>query len=174
MPEVITRLNLGCNTRIRPGYVNIDKDKYPGVDVVGDVSKLDYPDSSIDEIYASHILEHFPHPYTISVLTEWRRVLKDGGVLKLSVPDFRRTIEIYLAGGMTDWVVNYLWGDQGYNGANHYTGFDELRLVSYLQKVGFTDISRVDELPGSTNDECSNNVYYMDNMPVSINMICVK
>jgi len=169
------KLNLGCNTRIRDGYVNYDKDKYLGVDEVGDVSDLGrYQDNSVEEIYASHILEHFKHIHTSDILKEWRRVLKPGGVLKISVPDFRRAVEIYLQTGMKDWIVYFLWGDQLYDGADHRQGFDEGRLRSYLEKAGFTDISVVETLPGSQPNECSNNISNIDRRLVSLNIVAVK
>lgn len=169
------RLNLGCNNRIRPGYINVDRDQYPGVDVVGDVFKLDkVEDNSVDEIYASHILEHAPHPRTLEVLKEWCRVLKPGGMLKVAVPDFKRAVEIYLKCGMQDWIRNFLWGDQGYEGAFHYTGFDEGSLTKLLKEAGFGEVSRVDQLPGCQELECSNNISNIDGKRVSLNLVAVK
>lgn len=168
------KLNLGCNTRAKAGYVNIDKDKYPGVDVICDVFKLDMADGVADEVYVSHILEHASHTRTVDILKEWHRVLRKGGVLKIAVPDFDRAIELYLKCGLGDWVVNYLWGDQGYDGANHYCGFNEARLTAKLKEAGFRDISRVERLPGSSDTECSNNVSNVDMRPVSLNMVAIK
>jgi len=168
------KINLGCNTRIREGYLNVDRDKYPGVDLVSDVSKLPLPDNYADEVYASHILEHFSHAKTIDVLKEWHRILKPGGMLKIAVPDFARTVELYHKTGLCDWIVNYLWGDQIYEGANHYCGFDENRLRMVLKSAGFTDIARVEYLPGYQKDECSANLSNLDLKPVSLNMVCAK
>jgi len=169
------KLNLGCNTRIKEGYLNVDRDFYPGVNYQCDVSDLSsFKDESIEEIYASHILEHFSHTRTADVLKEWRRVLQTGGILKLAVPDFRRAIDIYLKCGMKDWIVYFLYGDQGYEGANHYCAFDEGRLKCILESIGFCDISRVDSLPGSDSSECSNNISNMDNKSVSLNIVAVK
>lgn len=131
-------------------------------------------DGVADEIYASHILEHASHKRTIDILKDWHRVLKVGGVLKVAVPDFRRTIELYLQTGMNDWVVNYLWGDQIYDGANHYCAFDEGRLTKCLKAAGFGEISRVEKLIGASPGECSNNISTLDYKPVSLNMVAVK
>jgi len=168
------KLNLGCHNSIRPGYVNIDKDKYPGVDLVADVFKLDYADNSIAEIYASNILEHTPHIRTLEILKGWHRILVTDGILKISVPDFDRTIEIYLKDGLKDWIVNFLWGDQGYEGAFHYCGFNEERLTKLLRQAGFTDISRVERLPGNQDNECSNLVSNVDGKFVCLNMVAIR
>jgi len=170
----LLKLNLGCNTRIRPGYINIDKDKYPGVDMVSDVSKIALDNGSTCEIYASNILEHFSHTRTLDILREWYRLLGTDGILKLSVPDFDRAIEIYHKDGLGDWVVNFLWGDQGYKGANHYCGFNEERLAGLLKQAGFSDISRVEQLPGNQHDECSNLVSTIDKKFICLNMVAVK
>lgn len=71
------RLNLGCGKHVLPDYVNIDKDVCP----------LPYESGSVDEIRASHLIEHFDPRRALVVLDEWMRVLKPGGVLKLAVPD---------------------------------------------------------------------------------------
>jgi len=168
------KLNLGCNNRIRVGYINVDRDKYDGVDVVADVSKLPFKDGEAEEVYASHIAEHFHHTRTLEVLKEWHRVLKPGGILKIAVPDFQRAVEIYLKTGLQPWIRNFLWGDQGYEGAFHYTGFDEKSLTAILKEAGFDDICRVDKLPGCQHNECSNNVSNIDYKPVSLNMVAVK
>ena len=169
------KLNLGCHTRAKPGYINIDRDKYPGVDRVGNVDDLsEFESDSIDEVYASNILEHFPHTDTKRVIKEWHRVLKKDGILCLSVPDFDRAIEVYLACGLGDWVRNFLWGDQCYAGAFHYTAFNEKTLTAILQEMGFTDISRVEKLPNSSPGECSNLLSTYDKRPICLNLISIK
>jgi SAM-dependent methyltransferase len=169
------KLNLGCHNRPKQGYVNVDKDKYDGVDIVCDVFNLSqWADGSVDEIYASNILEHAPHTKTESVLKEWHRVLKQGGVLCLSVPDFARAVELYQLTGLQPWLINFLWGDQGYDGAFHYVCYDLPYISRILAKCGFIDISRVETLPNSNPIECSNNRSTLDGKLVSLNIIAVK
>ena len=52
------KINLGCGRNIMKGYVNVDKIKLRGVDVVHDLDKFPYPfkENSVDEIYARYIL----------------------------------------------------------------------------------------------------------------------
>lgn len=49
-----------------------------------DATKLDYPDSFVDRLIATHVLEHLPNP--VSVLKEWNRVVKPGGVISIVLP----------------------------------------------------------------------------------------
>lgn len=47
-------------------------------------SQLKYPDNTFDRLIATHVLEHIYQPHL--VLKEWRRVLKDGGVISILIP----------------------------------------------------------------------------------------
>lgn len=169
------RLNLGSHDRQIPGYDNVDKDTYPGVKYKADVSDLSqFKDNSVDVVRASHILEHFPPKQTEAILKEWHRVLKTDGLLYISVPDWDRILDAYRLGGLKDWVITSLYGDQGYDGAEHKNVFDEKRLSDYLRKVGFTDISRVELLPDTPKGECSTNRGDWDGKLVSLSVIAVK
>ena len=78
------RLNLGSGNEPLPGYVNVDRRKVPGVDVVADVTALPFADGSADEVLASSLLEHFEDPY--EVLAEIHRVLAPSGRFVMRVP----------------------------------------------------------------------------------------
>lgn len=157
MVKEYLKLNLGARDTTIPGFKNVDKDQHGKVDIVSDVSRLDSVESeSVEEIYASHILEHFPHTKTLDVLREWYRVLIPGGELKVAVPDFAMTMAVvYHNGGLNDWAVNYLWGDQAYDSAFHYAGFDEARLTQLLEAAGFAGVDRVEGF-GLVECDCSN------------------
>lgn len=51
---------------------------------VQDATKLTYEDASFDRLISVYNLEHLPQPHR--VLKEWRRVLKPGGVMSISIP----------------------------------------------------------------------------------------
>lgn len=91
-----TYLNLGCGEHVHPAYINVDIQEAPHVHFVQPVDQLGHFESnSVDMIYSSHCLEHFGIRETSRVLTEWYRVLKPGGLLTLSVPDFDSMVAIY-------------------------------------------------------------------------------
>lgn len=85
-----TKLNLGCGRFPKPGFVNVDWVKAPGVDVIHDLTRLPYPfeDSTFERIEADHVLEHLPEVF--EVMAELHRLLKPGGELVLRVPHFSR------------------------------------------------------------------------------------
>jgi predicted SAM-dependent methyltransferase len=171
----MVKLNLGCRTRTKTGWVNFDCDPHPGVDVVGDIRNLSmYADGSVSEIYASHVAEHVPHPETLAMLKEWARVLEPGGKLYVAVPDFARCVELYMQLGLNDWINRFLCGDQEYRTAYHYSLFDEGKLSKLLAEAGFADSFRVEQFPDSEDAECSNLVSTHDGERVSLNMIGVR
>ena len=53
------KLNLGCGVYYKPGYINIDMFESEIADEIADICHLEYEDNSVDEIEASHIIEHF-------------------------------------------------------------------------------------------------------------------
>ena len=82
------RLNLGCGTDIRPGYVNLDSADLPGVDVIHDLRALPLPfgNEAFEEVICQDVLEHLPdYP---SLLGEIHRVMAPGGRLVIRSPHF--------------------------------------------------------------------------------------
>lgn len=78
-------LNLGCGKKLRSDAINVDIMPYPGVDVVLDLrSEWPWLPESVDGIYLSHILEHFPEPQPL--LRKCYEVLKPDGFLRIAAP----------------------------------------------------------------------------------------
>jgi len=82
------KLNIGCGTDIRKGFVNLDSVKLPGVNVLHNLNKYPWPfkDNTFDEVYASHVLEHVSD--LIKTMKEIRRVSKNGAKIIIRVPHF--------------------------------------------------------------------------------------
>lgn len=164
------RLNLGGRDKPIPGFLTVDLYEGEGVDIRSDIGDLvGIEDASVDEIYASHCLEHFSHTKTEGVLKNWRRVLKAGAKAFIAVPDFDAMVKLYLKYGMGDFIRNMLYGDQGYDLAYHYTAFTFSSLALALVNAGFSDIKRLVDMPYGLKD-CSSKVDSYTNSPVSLNV----
>jgi len=82
------KLNLGCENLIFPGWLNLDKIKRPGVDIVHDLDKFPYPfkNNEISEVFMSHVLEYLNEP--IKSLLELHRICKDKAKVIIIVPHY--------------------------------------------------------------------------------------
>ena len=90
------RLNLGAADWQPEGFVPVDIAGANPVDLC--VHPWPWADGAVDEILASHILEHFDRCEGQRFLEECRRVLPRGGRLRLAVPDLDKFIDCRLAG----------------------------------------------------------------------------
>jgi predicted SAM-dependent methyltransferase len=141
------KLHLGCGSRYIPGFIHVDAMAAPHVDIVGPVEKLAMADNSASLIYASHVLEHFGRFEYKAVLQEWFRVLKPGGILRLSVPDFAACAAIYYECGLADGLsglVGLVVGGQRDGYDFHKMIFDEDFLRRALLETGFREVRRWD------------------------------
>jgi len=73
------KLNLGCGKSILDGWINLDIVPLEGVDVTADLddcanTPLPFEDDSIDEFYASHLIEHIR--FTLPFMQELHRIAK--------------------------------------------------------------------------------------------------
>lgn len=130
------RLCLGGREAVPEGFINIDRA------TGGEVYPLDYPDNSVDEIYASHILEHFSHKQTQAVLNEWARVLKPGGVMRVAVPDFGKLAMQYANQSMDEYFEDYILGSHEDENDRHGAIFEEGGLRTLMRRAGLVSLSR--------------------------------
>lgn len=179
----VVKINLGCGPVTPAGWVNIDRspglvlDKIPGLrgalgrlgvipkaqatakwsgDVMHrDVRKgLPFATGTVDAIYSSHMLEHVPRDTANKILVECRRVLRDGGVIRVAIPDIRVLVDRYVADGGEDAAETFIretgmgveQGPTGsrrlvqlVSGARHKWMYDEASLQRLFVQAGFAD-----------------------------------
>ena len=142
------KLHVGCGRRHIPGFVHVDQVAFPHVDHVRDIRDLSiFPDGSAELLYACQVIEYFDREEVGAVLREWRRVLRPGGTLRLSVPDFAVITRLYTAGLPLEWFLGTLYGriPDGSGGyIYHRTTYDADSLTNVLATAGFSDIERWD------------------------------
>lgn len=132
------KLNLGCGTRVRKGYRNIDITPYPGVDLAHDLNiPLPFDDKSVDEIFASHVIEHFWWFRIERVLKDWVRTLKPKGFIDIWTPDLDKIIKLY-QDTKDIRLLNYrLYAQINYHkGYAHHAVLDTHTLCKILTSLG--------------------------------------
>ncbi len=145
------RLNLGAGNVEVPHFIPVDRklgsEAYP----------LDYPDDSVEEILASHVLEHFSHLKVGEVLVHWVKKLKPGGKIRLAVPDFQRLANDYLDGKPIN-LQGFVMGGHTDEDDRHGTIFDsdlltELMMFAGLERIGrwTPEVKDCSSLPISLN-----------------------
>lgn len=83
-----TRLDFGCGKKKREGFLGVDVLDFEGVDLVVDLKAGSWPwqDSSIDEAYSRHFLEHLTGRERIVFFNELYRILKPGATAVIITP----------------------------------------------------------------------------------------
>lgn len=145
LPKFQIKLDLGAGAISPPGF------RPMGRDHGSEIFPLAYADGSVDEIRASHVLEHFPHAQIEAVIKDWVRCLKKGGKLKIAVPDFAQIAQGYLEGNYQPTESFILGGQQDANDY-HKAMFDRDRLRTLLAGAGLVLIkswkSEIDDCAG--------------------------
>lgn len=150
------QLHLGCGERWLPGFIHVDIRPLEHVDVVTSVADLRmFEDNSVDLLYHCAVLEHISRWKSLDVLREWHRVLKPGGVMMSSVPNFEAYVEAYQKFGDVKLLLGLLYGRQDYTENTHYTVFDRKYYSELCEQAGFTepvDYDWRDFLPNGYDD----------------------
>ena len=141
------KLHIG-GKEIKEGWKILNIQKNEGVDFVGSISDLSqFEDNSIDEIYASHVLEHIDQKNVKSTLKGINRVLKDGGKFYISVPDLDTLCRIFIEKDapirVKFHIMRIIFGGQTDNYDYHYFGWNYEFLNDYLAETGFSKNERV-------------------------------
>ena len=100
LPKNDLCVNLGCGYRPMKGWVNVDRARGPEVQVVWNLAeRLPFPDSTCSAIFSEHVIEHLSKDDAVRLLSECYRVLRPGGVLRISTPDAETYLRSYAGDG---------------------------------------------------------------------------
>jgi predicted SAM-dependent methyltransferase len=153
------RLNIGGTTPLE-GWKILNILPGNGVDYVGNCMDLGrFEDASVSEIYASHIIEHLSFVNELpETLKGMHRILRTGGILRISVPDFEILCKMFLhpslSGEQRFYIMNMIFGGQQDPYDYHKVGLTWEFMSSYLGQAGFSSVKRVREFDLFVND-CS-------------------
>ena len=89
------KLNIGCGTAIKKGYVNLDKENIKGVDVVHDLDKYPwpFPNNHFEEVYSQDVIEHVKDLF--KAMDEIHRICKKDAIVRLIVPYWHSSSAFY-------------------------------------------------------------------------------
>jgi predicted SAM-dependent methyltransferase len=145
-------LNIGCGYHPLDGWTNLDKARGPQVDVVWDIRRgLPFASGTCSAILAEHVIEHLSRADGERLLTECFRILRLGGVLRVSTPDAERFLRAYAGDRSFLWSsdfpepvetaidrVNAMMRE----GGQHLWSYDTELLSLLLRRAGFTDVQK--------------------------------
>jgi predicted SAM-dependent methyltransferase len=148
------KLNLGCGPNCKPGWLNIDLfDSH--ADLQLDLRKRwPFPDGSVAYVYSEHVFEHFELCEVPHVLSESLRVLHNGGVFDVGVPDTEWPCRGYGNPEHDYWHFASEWHPVSCEtqldhinyhfrqGEQHRYAWDEETLERSLQRSGFIGVVR--------------------------------
>lgn len=115
-------------------------------------------DNSLEEIRASHVLEHFSHTEVSDVVNHWVQKLAPGGRLRIAVPDFEKVAREYLDGKAIN-IQGYVFGGHVDDRDHHGCGFDRELLTELLLNAG---LERIHEWTSEIQDAAA--------LPISLNL----
>lgn len=147
-PPELMRLNIG-GWETKDGWKIVDAQARPGVDFVADLRNLDqFPVSSCEEIYASHVLEHLNQREIVPALRGLHRILVPGGRLYLAVPDLKKIAWLLckpeIEAEESFELMRRLFGGQTDPWDFHYVGFSIDFMANYLAVAGFHSVEQVE------------------------------
>lgn len=163
VPDI--KLNLGCGNDLRTGWLNIDvlppsknfrrKNRADApLFIAHDFRRgLQLPDASCRYIYSSHLWEHLDIRIGFKLMKECYRILQQGGILRIALPNFERSFTAYLerdsryfelipassliripgAETLIDYVEYAI-----YQYGEHQCLYDEDRVCKMLTQAGFS------------------------------------
>lgn len=136
------KLNLGAGGTRIDGFTSVDLDPELKPDIIGDFRAMSFAD--VDEIYASHVLEHFFSREAEQILSQWCGWLKPGGILWIAVPDLTEVSRLVAAGETEPHILGLLYGADERPEWAHRSGWTEQLLTLTLEAAGFRILGRFD------------------------------
>jgi len=165
------RLHIGGNVR-KEGWTVLNVQPGPHVDIVGSCTDLSMiADGTAEDVYASHVLEHLGYWEELpKALAEIFRVLRPGGTLRASVPDFEVLCRLFLHPQAQPEdrvrIMTRIFGGQTDPFDFHKVGLWAEYFAGFLLSAGFIEVRRVESF-GLFND-ASTATY--SGVPISLNL----
>jgi predicted SAM-dependent methyltransferase len=178
-------LNIGCGPFGQDGWVNVDLMNLRNVSFTYDSRKhLPFNNETVERIRVEHFFEHLDKSFEVPFfLEECKRVMKEGAVLRVVVPDIEKFIIAYYKNDKDLWnslgydvdalpkgfdskiaILNHIFRQNG----EHKYAYDYEGLNYLLLKHGFKNITKqqyresLDEQLKDDQENHSNHSLYVD------------
>lgn len=164
-PSSFKGLQLGCGSNILAGWLNTDKSRTQGAEQLDASQRFPVDDETFHYVFAEHLFEHLSYEDGKHMLSECFRVLKKGGILRLSLPLLEFLAKLYEDSLSPSSQRYALWSLQN-NAPQQYADFanqgkpvpvslvvnnfmhlwghrmlyDRTTLCTMLQKAGFAEV----------------------------------
>jgi predicted SAM-dependent methyltransferase len=156
----VRKLHLGCGWNLLADWLNMDYfPRCRGALYLDARRPFFFLDETFDYIFSEHMIEHMSYYHGLNMLKECHRILKKGGIIRISTPDLALLVNLYgdnkssLQREYIKWsnntflkqipednevfVINNFMRDWG-----HTFIYDEHTLKTAMMSTGFTDITR--------------------------------
>jgi predicted SAM-dependent methyltransferase len=162
----MVKLHIGCGKRdFGTDWFGIDLVRYRHVQWQ-DVTYLPFNDKCVDIIYSSHLIAYFDREEIIPILKEWKRVLKQGGILRLATPDWDALRKL------SNPLLGPLYGKMGTDLIYHKTVYDFNGLAKMLYSLGFINIYRYEHTKTDHAQFDDHSAAYFEGKLISLNVEC--
>ncbi len=153
------KLHIGGGEHRLDGWLNTDIELIPDVMVMDATKPFPFADNTIQFVYTEHMIEHVSREGALRMLRECHRVMRDGGVIRVTTPNLATLLGLYSSAlsdtqrGYVSWfcqtflapdvtpsavsVINAhfrMWG--------HEFVYDEPTLTNALHDAGFKSVRR--------------------------------
>lgn len=137
-------------TKYIKGWINVDANLISAkCDIWTDFTQaLPFPDAAVDLLYSHHVIEHLPDTQLLGHFREIYRVLRNGGGIRIGVPNLGSACRKYVEGDH-GWFSDFPDKRQSLGGrftnfifcrGEHLTALDESYLTEVAMQAGFSDI----------------------------------
>lgn len=115
------KLHLGCGPNIRHGWVNMDSEAWPGVDIVRDALRgLPFSDHTVEQVFSENFLEHIPQTEVIWMMNELWRIVTPGGFMEHLIPQAGTPADMGDPTHLSRWTRDTLTYFEWSHGRNNY------------------------------------------------------
>jgi predicted SAM-dependent methyltransferase len=147
------KLQVGCGPNSLEGWLNADL-------IYGDIyvnatKKLPFGDNTLNFVFCEHLIEHFSKKEGFRLLKESYRVLKIGGIIRITTPDLQKLIRLYFDTNQfakREDCIRVIYGSEArlstceyFNNYMHRWGhkfiYDEQFIRTVLTQIGYANLT---------------------------------